>query len=49
VTGRDFVDQAVQGRDEHAIKFVEACRGEFDLTAEPVFFAAAKDAIGRLS
>jgi hypothetical protein len=44
-----LVEQAVQGRDEHAIKFVEACQSEFQLTADPVFFAAARDATARLS
>lgn len=45
----DLIDRAVAGRDEHAIKFVEACRNEFKLTAEPIFFAAASDAVARLS
>jgi hypothetical protein len=45
----DLIDQAVSTRDEHAIKFTEACLREYALTPDPAFIVAAKEAIKRLS
>ena len=44
----DLIDRAIATRDEHAIKFTEACRREHALNPKPVYFAAAKDAVTRL-
>ena len=44
----DLIDQAVATGDEHAIKFSEACLGEYALNPQPVYLAAAKHAIGAL-
>jgi hypothetical protein len=44
----DLIDRAIATRDEHAIKFTEACRRENALNPKPVYFAAAKDAVSRL-
>jgi hypothetical protein len=48
-TFEDLVDRAIATRDEHAIKFTEACRREHALNPKPVFLAAARDAVTRLS
>jgi hypothetical protein len=45
----DLIDRAIATRDEHAIKFTEACRRENALNPKPVYFAAAKDAVSRLA
>jgi hypothetical protein len=44
----DLVEQAVTSRDEHAIKFTEACLREHTLSGDAVFLAAAQDAVRRL-
>jgi len=44
----DLVDQAVAARDEHAIKFTEACLREYRLTGDPAFIAAARDVVVRM-
>lgn len=44
----DLVDRAIATRDEHAIKFTEACLREYALNPKPVYFAAARDAVTRL-
>ncbi len=44
----DLIDRAIATRDEHAIKFTEACRRENALNPKPVYYAAAKDAVSRL-
>jgi hypothetical protein len=46
---QDLIDMAVSGLDEHAIKFTEACYAEFALTGAPIFYAAAADAVARLT
>jgi hypothetical protein len=44
----DLIDRAVAARDEHAIKFTEACLREHALTPDPAFLAAAEDVVVRL-
>jgi len=44
----DLIDRAVAARDEHAIKFTEACLREHQRSRDPAFIAAAKDAVTRL-
>ncbi len=44
----DLIDAAVNSGAAHAIKFTEACLREHALNPQPVYLAAAKDAIGRL-
>lgn len=44
----DLIDQAVAARDEHAIKFTEACLREHRSTGDPAFIVAARDAVVRL-
>jgi hypothetical protein len=44
----DLIDRTVAARDEHAIKFVEACLREYRLSREVAFIVAARDAIARL-
>jgi hypothetical protein len=43
-----LIDRAVEARDEHAIKFTEACLREHALSADPAFIVAAEDAVTRL-
>jgi hypothetical protein len=43
-----LIDQAVEARDEHAIKFTEACLREYAHTPDAAFLAAAQDAVVRL-
>ncbi len=45
----DLIDRAVASRDEHAIKFTEACIRENRISGDLVFFTAAEDAVRRLS
>ena len=45
---QDLIEQAVAARDEHAIKFPEACLREYRLSPHPAYIAAAKDAVVRL-
>ncbi len=44
----DLIDQAVAVRDEHAIKFTEACLKEHRITGDPAFVVAAQDVVVRL-
>jgi Questin oxidase-like len=44
----DLIDRAIATKDEHAIKFTEACRREHALNPKPIYFAAARDAVARL-
>jgi hypothetical protein len=44
----DLIDQAVAARDEHAIKFTEACLREHALSGDGAFVVAARDAVVRL-
>ena len=44
----DLTDMAVDSGDEHAIKFVEACYREYEISPQPVFLMAALDAAERL-
>ena len=43
-----LVDRAVAARDEHAIKFTEACLREYRLSGDGAFIAAARDVTARL-
>jgi hypothetical protein len=43
-----LIDRALATRDEHAIKFTEACLREHALNPKPVYLQAAWDAVGRL-
>lgn len=43
----DLADRAVAARDEHVIKFTEACFREHRLTPDPAFIVAASDIVGR--
>jgi hypothetical protein len=44
----DLIEQAVAARDEHAIKFTEACLKEHRITGDPAFVLAAQDVVVRL-
>lgn len=44
----DLIDGAIATRDEHAIKFTEACLREHALNPKPVYLAAARDATAKL-
>ncbi|MGH7805745.1 MAG: questin oxidase family protein, partial [Candidatus Binatia bacterium] len=44
----DLVDHAVAHRDEHAIKFTEACLREHELAPSPAYLAAARHVTGAL-
>jgi hypothetical protein len=44
----DLIDRAVALREEHAIKFTEACLREHALNPNPIYLQAAQDALGRL-
>jgi len=44
----DLIDRAVASKDEHAIKFTEACLREYALNPKPVYLRAARDCVGRL-
>jgi hypothetical protein len=43
----DLIEQAVAARDEHAIKFAEACLREYRLTGDGAFVAAIRDVVRR--
>jgi hypothetical protein len=43
----ELVQAAVDSRDPHQVKLVEACRRGLDATADPVFAAAAESVTGR--
>ena len=44
----DLIERAVATREEHAIKFTEACLREYSINSNTVYLQAAKDALGRL-
>jgi hypothetical protein len=44
----DLIEQAVAARDEHAIKFTEACLREHRISPDPAFIVAARDVVVRL-
>ncbi len=44
----DLIDRAVAARDEHAIKFTEACLREHAITGDAAFIAAAQDIVARM-
>ena len=48
VDAEDLIDRAVATRDEHAIKFTEACLREYGISGDQAFVAAATDAVARL-
>jgi hypothetical protein len=45
---RDLIEQAVAARDEHAIKFTEACLREHRISPDPAFIVATRDVVVRL-
>ena len=47
-SAEDLIDAAVSSGAAHSIKFTEACLREHALSPQPIYLAAAKDAIGRL-
>jgi hypothetical protein len=44
----ELIDRAVASREEHAIKFTEACLREHKLNPTPVYLQAADDALERI-
>ena len=44
-----LIDQAVEARDEHAIKFTDACLREHRITGDAAFIVAARDVVVRLN
>ncbi len=44
----NLIDRAVASREEHAIKFTEACLREHALNPKPVYLQAAHDALERI-
>jgi Questin oxidase-like len=44
----DLIDQAVAARDEHAIKFTDACLREHAISGDPAFIVAARDVVVRM-
>ena len=44
----DLIERAVKTKEEHAIKFTEACLREYSHNSNPVYLQAANDALGRL-
>jgi len=45
----DLIDRALRSRDEHAIKYTEACLSEYALSPSPAYLRAADHAIGLLT
>jgi hypothetical protein len=46
---RDYlIERAVASREEHSIKFTEACLREYALNPKPVYLEAARDAVERI-
>ncbi|MCI0387402.1 MAG: hypothetical protein MOB07_01350, partial [Acidobacteria bacterium] len=45
----DLIERAVDSREEHAIKFTEACLREYALNPKPIYLQAAKDALARIN
>jgi hypothetical protein len=45
----NLIDQAVSAKDEHAIKFTEACLREYRIKPDPIYLVAAKNACDQLS
>lgn len=48
IDAEDVIGRAVATRDEHAIKFTDACLREHELTGDDTFLVAAFDAVSRL-
>jgi hypothetical protein len=48
ITKADLIERAVAKKEEHAIKFTEACLREYALNPTPVYLQAANDSLGRL-
>lgn len=48
LTRAELAARAVENGDEHAIKFTEVLLAEHDVNPDPVYLAAAQDAVGRL-
>lgn len=47
---RDYlIERAVASREEHSIKFTEACLREYALNPKPVYLEAARDAVERIN
>ena len=44
----DLIDRAVAARDEHAVKFTEACLREHRITGDGAFIVAAQDVVARM-
>lgn len=49
IAAEDLVDRALRSRDEHAIKYTEACLAEYSLAPSPVYLRAADHAIRLLT
>lgn len=47
-TPQELAERAVKSGDEHAIKFTDVMLNEYAIAPDPVYLAAAEDAIGRL-
>jgi Questin oxidase-like len=45
----DLIERAVDSREEHAIKFTEACLREYALNPKPIYLQAAQDALERIN
>lgn len=48
LTSQELAERAVKSGDEHAIKFTDVMLNEYAIAPDPVYLAAAEDAIGRL-
>lgn len=48
LTPQELAEQAVKNGDEHAIKFTDVMLNEYAIAPDPVYLAAAEDAIKRL-
>jgi hypothetical protein len=44
----ELVEDALRCGDEHAVKFTEACLREYAMNPNPVYLAAARDAVNRM-
>jgi hypothetical protein len=45
----ELIARAVDSYEEHAIKFTEACLGEYALNPKPAYLQAARDALNRIN
>ena len=48
INSGDLIEKAATSNEEHAIKFTEACIGEYALNRKQIYLQAAKTALGRL-